>query len=71
MTSVCPPTLMSLYSTSHEGASQCTSFIFLCEKKKKNKKTKKYKKVDRKLKRAMYTKGEPKERMREKMQKVD
>ena len=45
---------------------------FLCQKKKKQKqKTKKCKKVDRKPERVVYAKGEPKEREREKMQKVD
>ena len=54
-------------------------YIFMSKKKKKRKKekekkrtkTKKCKKVDRKLERAVYAKGEPKERMHEKMQKVD
>ena len=44
--------------------------IFLCQpKKKKKKRTKKKrsKKVDRKLERVVYTKGEPKEREREKI----
>ena len=47
--------------------------IFYVTKKKKTKKTKKknVKKVDRKQERVVYTKGEPKEREREKIQKVD
>ena len=50
-----------------------TSIFYVTKKKKKNKKNKKknVKKVDRKQERAVYTKGEPKEREREKIQKVD
>ena len=42
MTSICPPILMLSYGTLHEGASQCTSFLyFMSPKKKKQKKQKK------------------------------
>ena len=46
-------------------------YVFMSTKKKKKierkKNKKKCKKVDRKLERAVYTKGEPKEREREKI----
>ena len=45
--------------------------IFMSKKKKKNKNKKICKKVDQKPERAVYAKGEPKERKREKIQKVD
>ena len=60
---------MPSYGTLHEGASQCTSFLYFDVKKKLKKKI--CKKVDRKPERVVYTKGELKEREREKMQKVD
>ena len=72
MTSICPTILTPSYSTLHEGASQCTSFLyFYVNKKKKEQKQKKIyvKMVDRKPEMAVYTKGEPKEREREKIQK--
>ena len=77
MTSICPSILTPSYDTLHEGASQCTLFLYFDVKKKKEKKTikepkkKKCKKVDRKPERAVYAKGEPKEREHEKIQKVD
>ena len=78
MTSICPSILTPSYDTLHEGASQCTLFLYFDVKKKKReknhkrtKKKKKCKKVDRKPERAVYTKGEPKEREHEKIQKVD
>ena len=57
-------------------------FMSLCQQRKKKKKKRKRKrrrtkakyickKVDRKLERVVYTKGGPKERKREKIQKVD
>ena len=47
-------------------------YVFMSNKrKKKEQKQKKYKKVDQKLERAVYTKGEPKERECEKIKKVD
>ena len=70
MTSICPPILTSLYGTLHEGASQCTSFLYFYVKKKKKPK-KKCEKVDQKLERAVYVKGKPKEREHEKIHKVD
>ena len=55
-------------------------FMSLCQQRKKKKRKRKRrrtkaknicKKVDRKLERVVYTKGGPKERKREKIQKVD
>ena len=77
MTSICPSILTPSYDTLHEGASQCTLFLYFdVKKKKKEKKTikepkKKCKKVNRKPENVVYAKREPKEREREKTQKVD
>ena len=61
------PILTPSYGTLQEGASQCTSFLYYYVKTKKMNKKKKCKKVDRKPKRAVYAKGEPKEREHEKI----
>ena len=68
---------MLSYGTLHEGALKCTSFLCPKEKKKKKKKkqTKKQKNIyvqnGRSKTRVAYEKGEAKERVREKMQKID
>ena len=50
-------------------------YLFLCQQKRKEKRNKNKiylcKKVDRKPERVVYVKGEPKEKEREKIQKVD
>ena len=74
--SICPPMLTPSYGTLHEGAFQCTSFLYFYLKKQKTKNKKQKtenicKKVDQKPERAVYAKGEPKERGHEKIQKVD